>query len=230
VYNGQKNPAPQKGRYTLTITGTNGTSLLPGGNGYATVTVNAAGRTSFAGSLADGTHASQSSIVSGTAQWPLYCLLYGGKGSLLGWVTFTNSQELGGDLFWSKPARPRGLYPAGFSWLTSLYGARYLPPGRGSNIFGSTSSSLTLTLQGGELTETNTSAFTLNDRNQVSSTNPGLKLTFVPGTGLFRGHIPNPDVPAKKLSFNGAVLQNQTNGFGYFLGTNQSGSVLITPP
>ena len=31
------------------------------------------------------------------------------------------------------------------------------------------------------------------------------------------------------VSFKGAVLQNMTNASGYFLGTNQSGRVLIAP-
>jgi hypothetical protein len=52
-------------------------------------------------------------------------------------------------------------------------------------------------------------------------------VTFTPATGLFTGSLPNPDAPSRTIPFNGVVLQNQTNGWGYFLGTNQSGQVYL---
>ena len=49
------------------------------------------GTITLAGSLADGTAISQSSVVSQDGYWPLYVNLYGGKGSLWGWNYFTNN-------------------------------------------------------------------------------------------------------------------------------------------
>jgi uncharacterized repeat protein (TIGR01451 family) len=229
VYDGKKSFAPQMGQYTLVIAGTNGSTLLPAGYGYGTLAVSAAGKTTFAGSLADGTKLSQSAVVGAIGQCPLYIPLYQGKGSLLSWLAFNGAQDLGGGLAWSKPNLPTSkYYPAEFSWLTSVSGAAYHPPGKGTNVLGLTSSSLTLTLEGGNLSRTVTSQFTLDANNQAKDANgKKVNVTFTPATGLFKGSVPNPDAPRKTVSFNGVVLQNQTNGWGYFLGTNQSGQVYL---
>ncbi|HXP59547.1 MAG TPA: hypothetical protein VN829_03595, partial [Dongiaceae bacterium] len=229
VYDGKKSLAPQTGQYTLVIAGTNGSTLLPAGYGYGTLSVSAAGKTAFAASLADGTKVSQSAIVGASGQCPLYVPLYQSSGSVLSWLAFDGAQGLGGDLAWSKPNLPTSkYYPAAFSWLTSVYGARYRPPGRGTNVLGSANSSLTLTLEGGNLSRTVTSQITLNANNQANdASGKKVNLTFTPATGLFSGSVPNPDAPRKTVSFNGVVLQSQTNGWGYFLGTNQSGQVFL---
>ncbi len=231
VYDGKKSLAPQMGQYTLVIAGTNGSTLLPAGYGYGTLVVSAAGKTTFAASLADGTKVSQSATVGALGQCPLYIPLYQGSGSLLSWLAFNGAQELGGDLAWSKPNLPKSkYYPAEFSWLTSVSGARYHPPGKGTNVLGLTSASLTLTLEGGNLSRTVTSQFTLDANNQAKdASGKKVNVTFTPATGLFSGTVPNPDVPRKTVSFNGVVLQGQTNGWGYFLGTNQSGQVFLGP-
>jgi len=147
----------------------------------------------------------------------------------LSWLAFNGAQDLGGGLAWSKPNLPTSkYYPAEFSWLTSVSGAAYHPPGKGTNVLGLTSSSLTLTLEGGNLSRTVTSQFTLDANNQAKDANgKKVNVTFTPATGLFKGSVPNPDAPRKTVSFNGVVLQNQTNGWGYFLGTNQSGQVYL---
>jgi uncharacterized repeat protein (TIGR01451 family) len=229
VYDGKKSLAPQTGQYTLVIAGTNGSTLLPAGYGYGTLTVSAAGKTVLAASLADGTKVSQSAIVGASGQCPLYVPLYQGNGAVLSWLAFDGAQGLGGGLAWSKPNLPTSrYYPAAFSWLTSLYGARYQPPGKGTNAFGLTSSSLTLTLEGGNLSRTVTSQFTLGANDQATDANgKKVNVTFTPATGLFTGSLPNPDAPSRTIPFNGVVLQNQTNGWGYFLGTNQSGQVYL---
>lgn len=95
-------------------------------------------------------------------------------------------------------------------------------------MLGSANSSLTLTLEGGNLSRTVTSQITLNANNQANdASGKKVNLTFTPATGLFSGSVPNPDAPRKTVSFNGVVLQSQTNGWGYFLGTNQSGQVFL---
>jgi hypothetical protein len=230
VYDGKKTVAPQQGQYTLVIAGTNGAADMPAGYGCATLTVSAAGKVTLSGSLADGTKISQSSIVSGTAQWPLFISLYSTKGSVLSWMAFTNAQTLGGDLFWSKPALSAKVYPAAFSWQTPAYGARYYPPGKGENVFGLTSSSLELMLEGGNLGQAITEEFTLNASDQATGANgKKMNLTFTPSTGLFKGGVTNTIAPHESITFNGVVLQNQTTGCGFFLGTNQSGAVFIAP-
>ena len=231
VYNSKTRPAPQAGQYTLVVAGTNGDTTLPQGNGYGTVTVSKAGIISFAGSLADGSRVSQSVSVSQEGQWPLYAALYAGQGSIMSWITFTNAALLGGDLTWTKPITIGTRYPSAFAWLTEANGARYYAPGKGTNVLGTTSSSLTLTLGGGGLTSNITNAFTLNAKNQP--TNPSLSnrltLSFTPSSGLFSGSQIIPGTH-KAVSFRGVIVQGQTNGAGYFLGTDQSGSVWLQHP
>jgi hypothetical protein len=59
----------------------------------------------------------------------------------------------------------------------------------------------------------------------VTTTNK-LTLSFTQSSGLFKGNLRTADHP-KSISFSGVVLQNQTNGSGYFLGTNQSGRIVL---
>ena len=208
--------------------GANGDSTLPEGNGYGTATVSRGGMVSFAGSLADGTKISRSVPLSQGGRWPLYVGLYNGQGSILGWMTFTNAANVGGELAWTKPQTKARIYSSGFAWMTEANGMRYSPPGRESNVFGETSSSVVLALEGGDLAQGITNALTLNAANQVTKASLANKLTLslTPSSGLFSG---NQFIPGtrKAVSFNGVILQGQTNGAGYFLGTDQSGRVLL---
>ena len=52
------------------------------------------------------------------------------------------------------------------------------------------------------------------------------KVTIVPGTGLFKGSVLNPDT-GKAFKFQGAINQSDNTGFGYFLNGGQSGSVTM---
>ena len=56
-------------------------------------TVNRAGGLRFQGVLADGTPVVQSSIVSKNGQWPFYAALFGGQGSVLGWILWQWAPE-----------------------------------------------------------------------------------------------------------------------------------------
>jgi len=53
-----------------------------------------------------------------------------------------------------------------------------------------------------------------------------LAITVSLSKGLFKGTFLDPGV-ARTVSFSGAVLQKSTNGAGFFLGTNESGRILI---
>jgi len=229
VFDGKKRLMPEAGRYTLMIAGANESTTVPGGDGYGTLTVSAAGIVSFAGSLADGTKVSQSVPVSQEGLWPLYAPLYSGQGSIISWIGFTNAVSLGGGLVWTKPASKTAYYPDGFSWLTEAFGASYSAPGKLVNILGATNSAVSLTLEGGNLPSNLSNLFTLNSKNQVrnpSLTNK-LMLTFTPSSGLFSGSQVSPDT-RKAISFQGVLLQNEAIGTGFFQGTNQVGRVRLT--
>ena len=226
VYNLHTRPAPEAGQYTLVIAGTNGDATLPEGSGYSTVTVSRSGSVNFAVSLADGTKLSHSAPLSQNGQVPFYASLYKGQGSILGWITFTDSALVTGNLSWTKPLTVAARYPSSFAWTTEATGARYHPPGSGSNVLGAASSSVTITLGGGGLASNITNAFTLDANNHVKNPSLSDKLTlnFTPSSGLFRGTQIIPGT-RKAVSFEGTILQSQPGGAGYFLGTDQSGRV-----
>jgi hypothetical protein len=229
------NPAPWAGQYTLVISGSLDFADLPGGNGAAAVTVSALGAITVSGTLGDGSTVTESTFVSEQGQWPLYSSLYSKKGLMLGWLTFTNdvaeTNDLEGTVAWIKPGGTgTKLYPNGFTW----------PDAPSYNAFGSAFTNQTplmdwsngvVILQEGNLAQSITNGFEMGSNGKVTGAG-GLKLTLTTsGTkaGLFSGSVLNP-ATKKAVSFNGALLQNQNIGRGVFVGTNQSGSVVVGAP
>jgi len=83
--------------------------------------------------------------------------------------------------------------------------------------------------EGGNLSQTITNEILLAGNNRVTNqSNNKLTLTITTSSGLFRGSVVEP-VTSKSIAFNGAVLQKQNIGNGVFLGTNQTGRVLVGP-
>ncbi|MGH8247131.1 MAG: InlB B-repeat-containing protein, partial [Gammaproteobacteria bacterium] len=108
VYAGT-NTSPYQGKYTLIV------AAAPDlGNGFGRVQVNAKGKLTFQGTLADGTPVTQNTTVSKAGFWPLYVALYGGKGSILSGVTNVTdpppAASLLGDMTWTKPPLPAAKY------------------------------------------------------------------------------------------------------------------------
>jgi hypothetical protein len=219
------NHAPQAGRYTMLLPGSDDASNQPGGNGFATVTVNDLGYVSLNGTLGDGTPVITSSTVCSQGQWPFYVPLYAGKGSALGWLSFTNNGDIAGQISWFKlPQKTAKLYPGGFTNVTEALGSVYKHT-NGVPILGFTDGQLSLT--NGDLTLGITDEMGLG--TSITSTGPtGDKLTFNTTLGLFNGKVMNPET-GKPITVNGVVLQNQNFAAGLFLGTNQSGSVVFSP-
>ena len=229
VFNRTTNPALQAGKYTLVIPGSPGSASEPGGDGYGTVKVDAAGKITLVGSLADGTKISQSAVLSKNGEWPLYVPLYSGKGSILSWINYatTATSDLSGDLSWIKPPMPTAkYYPGGFTLEANATGSQYNPPAKGTAVLNISNGQIVLT--GGGLGEGIVNYVTLGANNRVTSTSKA-SLTFTLSSGAFRGTVPNPaGGRSKAISFGGVVLQNQTLGKGYFLGSGQSGEVLFS--
>jgi hypothetical protein len=217
--------APQAGKYTLLIPGSDNASTQPGGNGFGAVTVDTLGNISLSGTLGDGTAFTSSSVVAGQGQWPFYVSLYGGKGSILGWLSFTNNGEISGEIDWFKLPEPtEKRYPGGFTNATAAIGSSYHYT-NGLPVLGFTDGLLSLI--NGDLTESITNQVGLGPDIPATDlvTN---KLTVRTSSGLFHGSVINPET-GKPITVNGIVLQNQNFGAGFFLGTNQSGSVLLSP-
>jgi len=226
------NHAPEAGRnYILRIPGSGNSLAAPGGDGFGTVTVDALGNLSFSGTLGDGTKITQSSFVSSSGQWPLYASIYSGRGSILGWLSFTGPalDSISGQATWFKwpnPGRKR-LYPGGYSFQTEAVGSVYAATKatRALNF-----SQGQVVLENGGLTRNLTNQVLLAADNRVTDltrTNR-LSLSLNAATGLFQGSFYN---YSNRLTvpFYGALLPSLTNGTGYFVTTNQSGRVFFRP-
>jgi hypothetical protein len=218
------NPAPQAGKYTLLIPGGEKARAQPGGNGFGAVTVDALGHVTFSGMLGDGTPVTSSGVVCSQGEWPFYISLYGGKGSMLGWLSFTNDGGISGQLGWFKMPQPKArLYPGGFTNGAEVIGSVYQHT-NGLPVLGLTDGQLLLT--NGNLAQGITNPIVLGPNNEATGQNTD-KLIFGPSSGLFKGSVMNSNT-GKPIDVNGIVLQNQNFGAGYFLGTTESGSVLLS--
>jgi hypothetical protein len=155
----------------------------------------------------------------------LYVSLYGGKGSILGWLSFTNDGAISGQTGWFKlPQAAAKLYPGGFTNSAEVIGSAYQYT-NGLPLLGFTEGQLSLT--NGDLAQSITNQVALGP--DASAADPSaVKLAFNDASGLFKGSVTNP-ATGKPIVFNGAVLQNQNFGAGYFPSATETGSILLTP-
>jgi hypothetical protein len=229
MFTSKTNQAPFAGRYTIVFPGSGEVTneFLPFGDGYGTFTVNSSGKLKLTGTLADGTKISQSTTVGGSGFWPLFVPLYKGGGHLISWQTVqdTGDKDVGGEYNWIKFPSEARYYPDGFNFSTNAFGSRYdssLTPITGF-------SDALIHLLGGNLTNSIDRRVLISDQNKITlvGTNK-VNLNFNTGAGSFKGSVVNP-FTGKPFNFGGVVLQKQGYGSGYFLGTNQSGRVLLQP-
>ncbi|MGP8200491.1 MAG: beta strand repeat-containing protein [Limisphaerales bacterium] len=211
-FNAKSNPATTfEGQYTLIIPGTTNTDTGPFGVSYGTVKVASSGTITLAGNLADGTPISQSTVVSQDGYWPLYVNLYGGKGLLWGWNYFINNNITNASvLSWINETNSSktAVYRSGFTnQRATITGGIYAP-----------SQSLPLGL----------TAIFEESNGPISPSKLTLRTNKT--TGVISGGFAVPANSKQTIKFNGVILQGQTNAQGYFLGTNQSGIFLLSPP
>ncbi len=223
-FDGKINVATQAGKYTIVLPADTNSAAGPEGDGFGAVSVTTKGAVSLAGMLPDGTKFAQKTSLSKNGDWPLYVPLYKGKGSLISWVNFTNQPE--SDLFglfnWFKRAQAAKYYAAGFTNEALLVGSRFIP-GTTNNILGL--SNALVSFLGGNLSADFTNAIAIDGKNKVTNLGSNkLSLSLNKSSGTFSGSV-TPPAGGKALSFSGAILQKQTNGAGFLLGTNRSSRV-----
>lgn len=210
------------GKYTLCcISEGDSLTLQPGGIGFGSATVGSDGNIKFVGTLGDGVAFSEGAFISKQGFWPFYVGLYSGTGAVLGWLEFSESKELQGSLVWIKRPQisPTGLYPAGFSLPVYVRGSTY----SASNYSTFNFTSGQVILQNGNLDTPLTNAV-----SAVGKGGPGYaSLSISTSTGVFHGIAQT--TSGNAIEFNGALLQSELAGYGIFLGTNQTGKVLLRP-
>jgi len=218
-----RNPAPQAGIYTLVIPGVTNSATQPAGNGFGTATVSALGAISFNGTLADGTVFTAAANLTRDGLWPLYAPLYAGKGALLGWLTFTNEGITGG-VCWLKLAQPTSkYYPAGFTNTVEAVGSVYHTTPALNFALGQ------ISLTEGDLSQNIVHQIQIGAAEKVTDLNSAkTALVLTPATGMLTGSVLDPST-GETAVIKAVVLQNQNLVAGFFLGTNQSGGVMLAP-
>jgi hypothetical protein len=228
-----------EGNYLLAIHGVVGTpAVAPAGYSYAMARISPAGGVTLSGTMADGAvFTASGAAISQSGDWPLYGSLFSGKGSVLAWVKFPQhsapSQMTSGQALWFETAGTGShYYTNGFSLLTnqlSLLVNRYIAPPRGVAVLPSVN--YTVQIFGGNLGTNLSDNVTINSNNVVVTPglNPNkLSLTINASAGTFSGSFVSP-VTSGATAVKGVLLPVNNTGFGYFLGPNQGGGILIQP-
>jgi hypothetical protein len=219
----------QPGSFTFIVPPDTNAGVGPAGYSFGSVRVDALGNVRWAGSMADGTKVTQKSSISKDGVWPIYSSLYSGMGSLIGWVQFGTNQpgsDLGGQVIWMKPHGAGGPnYFSGFTNEVWALGSTYTAPGRGGSALNLSGGNGLLMFAGANLSYSNSIA--LDSHNRVRSADGSkLSLTITPSTGLFHGTVLE---NSRTISFQGALFEDTSNGYGFFLSLGKSGTVSITP-
>ena len=225
-YDGKIHIAPQAGKYTVLFPADTSSATVPESDGFGAVTVTTKGAVSLSGTLADGTKVTQKTALSKNSQWPLYLPLYKGKGSLISWVNFTNelTTDVSGFFTWFKQTNIAKYYPGAFTNDATIVGSRFVAPTTNAIL---NLSNAIVTFTGGNLTTDFTNTIAIDARSKVINQNTNkLTLTFSKSSGTFSGSV-TPPAGGKAIAFKGAILQKQTNGAGFFLGTNLTGRVSL---
>jgi hypothetical protein len=196
------------------------------------VLIKAPGTVGLSGVTGDGQKFKQTVPISKHGTWPLYVPLYKGLGAAFGWITHSNIvavSDLDASLHWSKPASAAdAFFPAGFADDIGLVGSEYVRPLPGDSVISvaNANDNAVVNFGNGNLPAVQGDRVTLTTGNLVLSTNLTFKITTP--TGLFKGKFRRAD-NGSTVAFQGAILQKQNFGSGFFLGTNESGFVTFEP-
>src|SRR4030095_1294196 len=223
-------PTPHRGKYTASITNNESGPSLPGGTGFATMSVAANGAVVLTGKFGDGTPFSAGTSLNRDDIVPLYVRAYSRKvGYLAGQIAFriTDTSDANGSLTWHKPAQPNdAYYPAGFTTTPTFLATRYRKPpnfaflGLGYNAILTLAEKPPKQLRhlGGFPPFTMLAPLRLGDKSKVQ---------FNPLTGLFRGSYFDAGIP---YTVRGAIYQySPAYGEGLSFDQNGTSHVSITP-
>ena len=219
-------PAGLASKYTMLFQATEATPGIPQGDGFATLTLDAAGSLRAAGSLADGSKISQGTVLAGGAVWPLFIPLYNNAGYLAGSVVFAGNpgaSDFAGTPDWVKPATTGPLHPGAFTTELALIGSKYDPPAKGQRALDLTAAVPNATFTA-DLALPLALDVTLDTKNKflIPAGPAKLKLTLAAPTGLLSGSFLD---GATTRKFGGVLFQEQNAGAGFFPGTSESGLI-----
>ena len=210
--------------------GTNTVGEIPPGFGYMLIT-NHNGSVTLSGALADGTAFNQSPPLGVLGDVPVYANLYGNAGLLLGWLGLSNGNVAAeSPLAWIKPAARSGIYAAGFTNYLLVTGSGWTNPPAKVSAVSLTDGSLAITNSSLDLDFTVSISDNTIAKDSSAATNAPNSLTgtIMPKTGLMTITFGNGDGKATTIG-HGVILQDSTNGGGYFVTKTNAGAILLTP-
>jgi hypothetical protein len=229
------------GTYTLLLEGCDDDGAcfsyakVPYGDSPASVRVTSFGAIQMVGTLADGASISHSTTVSANGYWPLYVAPYGGRGILIGWLSFV---DYGGVsmVVWAKaPSAPGDSYYAdGFSSPRAAALTPYTRPPSGQNAVNWTNGMVVVDSGDLPVKMTNQVAVVNNQLQTLSGSISNLTLAITPGSGLFQGSFVHPQT-GRQTAFHGALVQSPSNSYymdsgGWFLGPSGAGGTIRLKP
>ena len=223
------------GQFTVRITPDTTVANAPHGSGYAIIRIAKSNNVTVSGTLADGRAISASSIVSINDTVPIYARLFSGTGAVTGTTTLVNTTtaDISGSVRWFKPERLADqYYPQAFTTQNPVIGSRYIRPVKGTAFidFQTAQNRARLLLSSGNIQTQITQSLEDESNNTVELQTPtytGMKITVNASTGLLSGCFLHPTAGVRK--FSGVVSQKQRVGWGFFLGVDQGGSMLLQP-
>lgn len=217
---GSKNKAPWVGNNTVLLQTDPTNSTAAAGGAFGSANISKSGAVQWSGTLPDGTKVSQKSALSKDGLWPLYSSLYGGAGSLIGWMQCTNS-ELGGSAVWIVPAGVKALYPNGLTNGLVAVGSQT------TGMAGALSHS-TAVISGSSISSITNHVTIIGKTGQ--SSDGTLQLSVNLKTGFFTGSVVDTNT-SQKFSVQGALLEKSGIGGGFFLNSSQDqgGKIYLAP-
>ncbi len=215
------------GSYTLSLPPSFDPEL---GSGWATLTVDRLGVTKLKGTLADGQAWTASSLLGTNGHWPLAAALDRRQGVILGWLVFSNTTPvvIGGALTWLKPAAAP-FVTNGVAAELDVNGSRYTAPVGTNTILASTNNHLVL--RQGNLASLLASQVHISGGGKFlgsSGSISNLTMSINTRAGSFSGTFKHP-AGSRTTKYSGVLLQPNSQGSGFFLGTNRGGFLLVNP-
>ena len=230
---------PGRRRYTLLLPpdpAQAGSDAIPQGTGFARVSFSSRGKILIVGVTGDGAKFSTASAVRTDNTFPFFAPIYNApRGELYGTLTVRDVpdvSDLDGVLTWNKPVQrhPNRVGPASFTTTTEAIGSLYAQPKPAiirDMLDLNATGDAEVSFSEGNLASPLSASIRVRLQNPPTVTPPILGMVFRITNGVFVGNFTRPGLG--KTRFEGVVFQKQNRGAGFFIGTDRSGAVEITP-
>ena len=217
------------------------------------MTVANTGAVTLTGKLADGTAFTAGSWLDGNYNWwygnqpysnstqtfPVYANIYTSPaGYFYGEMVFEDEpgiSDLDGSMVWYKPQQTTAqVFNGGFNLEPTMIGSAYTTPTSDFLLDMDSLGDAAITFSAGNLTTSATNSITVGVAPSApvavtSNATDKLTMSCTASAGSFTGKFLAPGTVSTMDSFSGVFFQKQNLGAGQFVGTTQSGNVMLVP-